>query len=92
MTHIDEPLMREATLERLNNLSSAQNMLVLLRSLNTSDLTFQYMLYTKETIKDIASVALSLLVTDQIDQEATLTVMEMKEFNDYISALEEYYA
>lgn len=76
-------------LQHLNELSAAQNILVLLRALNTSDLTFQYMLLTKETCADIEQMAQSLFTMEHGD-EMRLTPQEAKEYLEHCAALKEY--
>lgn len=49
------------TVENLNELTCTQVSLILLRCLNTSDLTFMHALFKPETLKDIVDVTTALV-------------------------------
>ncbi len=75
------------TLKELNELSSADNCLMLLRVLNTSDLSWMYSLFQPSTLLDIKNVCLDLMKLDQEYVASTWTAEEITEWNGYIEAL-----
>lgn len=81
------------TLDQLNELSASKTILVLLRTLNTSDFVFHYMLYKHTTLKDIIAQAESLLhleVTHEDGDVSGLSEAEKTEFFKYMADMQEY--
>lgn len=73
------------TLEALNKDNRAvRDQLLLLRILNTSDLSFLFMLYGTSTLQDIAKTAIALKAQDP---DHGLTTEEFAEYDSYISDL-----
>jgi hypothetical protein len=70
-------------LNELNKLSAVQVQLIMLRCLNTSDLTFQYMLYSPVTLFDIINRARDMLRMEP----DSLTAEETAEYMEYLVAL-----
>lgn len=85
--------MSNPTLAQLNNMSSSQVQLQLLRCLCTSDLSFQYMLLSPASILDIVRNSKQMLqIEEQFDAPVALTSEELEEYKSYCSQLEEYAA
>lgn len=66
------------TVENLNQLTCTQVSLILLRCLNTSDLTFMHDLFKVETLKDIIEVT-----SDLVDQENKAGINDSAEVIDF---------
>lgn len=74
------------TLDQLNDSNSAGlTTLVLFRCLCTSDLTFHYALFKKETLVDLLRVGQGLVDADQ----ESLTQPELAEFRGYCKQLQD---
>lgn len=81
------------TVETLFELSASHSCLMLLRSLNTSDIlgACSYMLLDADTCRDIARMCDDMLKGDAIDDEPhPLTPAEIDEYNAHIRALLDY--
>ncbi len=78
------------TVDQLNELSSADNCLLFLRVLNTSDLTFMYMLFKGTTIVDIIEVCADLLKLDDEYVKTAWPAIQIAEYNTYLDTLREY--
>ncbi len=78
-------------LKHLNGLTATQNFLVMLRSLNTSDLAFTYMLLGHKSCLDIAKNAENILHDEILNDCHRLSDTECIEFYSYTAALREYY-
>lgn len=75
------------TLDELNKLSASQNILLILRGLYTSDLSFMYMTLSRDSIVDICSTFTSL-VNIEIGQEChNLTHEELVEIKHIIAEM-----
>lgn len=76
------------TLKDLNDESAGHCALAIMRCLNTSDLTFMYMLFKPDTLDDLLDVCLDLA---QRDSDA-LTSAEWQEIVSYANDVREYIA
>lgn len=87
-----DQIMQTTTIDDLNQLTTSQVCLIMLRCLNTSDLTFHYMLYKPETLLNIQDECSHLLAMDIQDHESDsgLSPEEISEFNDHLQTLYEY--
>lgn len=73
--------------DALNIQSATRTMLLLLRCLHTSDMTFAYMLFEKSTLNDIQAVCEGLF---NEENAIDLTSDETIEFLGYCNNLREY--
>lgn len=67
-----EQVAEEIDLDTLNQLSTSHMVLMLLRVLNTSDLTFTFALLNHDTVDDVIRMCESLLDLDKETCELTL--------------------
>lgn len=77
------------TLDQLNKVSCSKIALLQCRLLCTSDLTFQYMLYSTKTIEDILRVTKDALNAETNENTTDLTHAEKTELLGYLRDLEE---
>lgn len=81
-------VMQNTTLAYLNELSASQNFLIMLRTMNTSDLGFTYMLFKQETLEDIVEVCQSILDIEDTFGFEPLTKEQRTEIVEYMHALD----
>lgn len=90
MTTTSSDIMQTSTLPQLNNLSAEQNMLIMLRILCTSDLTFHYMMYEKSTLTDLLITADGIHQMTSNDGSTFLTAEEDTEYLVLVNQIQEY--
>lgn len=75
------------TVDQLNIMSASRNLLMMLRTLNTSDLAFMYMLFEKRTLGDIIDVCQGIFS----DENALdMSPEEQEEFCAHVNSLVHY--
>lgn len=76
------------TLQQLNNMDTEKGVLLLLRILNTSDLSFMYDCLNPATIRDLVETCVGILEASA--EQSGLTFEEKTEILGYFSTLHEY--
>lgn len=77
------------TLKQLNDETCSHNALLILRSLNTSDLTFSYMLFSTEALKNILAVTGALVSFGELTKEEFAEFESLRvDIQEYISSQE----
>lgn len=76
------------TLEQLNTMDTEKSVLLLLRILNTSDLTFFHALFKQETCEEIVEVCQALLDQEEEYGTSSLTKEEKTEILQYMNNMD----
>lgn len=75
------------TIKQLNKHSASKNLLLLLRVLNTSDLSFTYMMFAPDTIRDIINIAQRVLKIETDANCHDLGDDYLREYNELVNVL-----
>lgn len=88
---IQQPGIRIPTLKGLNQFSAVRVHFLLLRCLNTSDMTFHFQLLHPSTVRDIVGIGMRLIVLAEQEGELDFSNAEKREWMSYIENMEAYY-